>query len=236
MGFAFFKLWLSFLRLLLGFKFGNGRINQRHIKGSNLLRRLPHIIFQPPAHHADKAAGNVADKKIFRYLRYFEPVGTSDDDAQVFLHIFAEEAQKERAFVIIDDTQIVLPLVAQMIKDMRDTVFRRGLDVGKIMGAAGRYSMTENMLEEHQAHFTRQLVLRFKVAVKGAAADIGGVDNILDADFFVAVLGKQAHKGVDNGLSCSGLASVHRVTPVRMAVLNAILIMFILVHFSLDVQ
>lgn len=224
------------LLLLFGFKFGDGGIDKRHIKGSDLLRRLPHIIFQPPAHHADKAAGDVADKKIFRYLRYFEPIGACDDDAQVFLHIFAEEAQKERAFVIIDDAQVVLPFVAQMIKNMRDTVFRRGLDVGKIMGAAGRYSMTENMLEEHQAHFTRQLVLRFKVAVKGAAADIGGIDNILDADFFVAVLSKQAHEGVDDGLSCFCLASVHSVTPVRMAVLNAILIMFILVHFNLCVQ
>ena len=47
------------------------------------------------------------------------------------------------------------------------------------------------MVEKLKADLARQIVFGFEVAVKGAAPDIGCIDNILDADFFIACFGKQ---------------------------------------------
>lgn len=56
------------------------------------------------------------------------------------------------------------------------------------------------MVEKLKADLACQIVFGFEVAVKGAAPDIGCIDNILDADFFIACFGKQFDKGVDNCL------------------------------------
>lgn len=61
------------------------------------------------------------------------------------------------------------------------------------------------MVEKLKADLARQIILSFEVAVKGAASDIGCIDDILNADFFIACFGKQFNKGIDNclpGLFC----------------------------------
>lgn len=57
------------------------------------------------------------------------------------------------------------------------------------------------MVEKLEADLACQIVFGFEVAVKGAAADIGCSNDILDADFFIACFGKQFDKGIDNCLS-----------------------------------
>lgn len=68
------------------------------------------------------------------------------------------------------------------------------------MCGAGRDNRTEDMVEKLKADLACQIIFGFEVAVKGAASDIGCIDNILDADFFIACFGKQFDKGVDNCL------------------------------------
>lgn len=57
------------------------------------------------------------------------------------------------------------------------------------------------MVEKLKADLACQIIFGFEVAVKGAAADIGCIDDILNADFFIACFGKQFDKGIDNCLS-----------------------------------
>lgn len=57
------------------------------------------------------------------------------------------------------------------------------------------------MVEKLKADLACQIIFGFEVAVKGAAADIGCINDILDADFFIACFGKQFDKGIDNCLS-----------------------------------
>lgn len=77
------------------------------------------------------------------------------------------------------------------------------------MCGAGRNNWTEDMVEKLEADLACQIVFGFEVAVKGAAADIGCSNDILDADFFIACFGKQFDKGIDNCLSGLFLSSVH---------------------------
>lgn len=56
------------------------------------------------------------------------------------------------------------------------------------------------MVEKLEADLACQIVFGFEVAVKGAASDVGCIDDILNADFFIACFGKQFDKGVDNCL------------------------------------
>ena len=92
---------------------------------------------------------------------------------------------------------------------MRNTCFRVLRHIGKIMCGAGRDNRTEDMVEKLKADLARQIILSFEVAVKGAASDIGCIDDILNADFFIACFGKQFNKGIDNCLSGLFLSSVH---------------------------
>lgn len=57
------------------------------------------------------------------------------------------------------------------------------------------------MVEKLEADLARQVIFCFEVAVKGTASDIGCIDDILNADFFIACFGKQFNKGIDNCLS-----------------------------------
>ena len=68
------------------------------------------------------------------------------------------------------------------------------------MCGAGRDNRTEDMVEKLKADLARQVIFCFEVAVKGTASDIGCIDDILNADFFIACFGKQFDKGVDNCL------------------------------------
>ena len=77
------------------------------------------------------------------------------------------------------------------------------------MCGAGRDNRTEDMVEKLKADLACQIIFGFEVAVKGAAADIGCIDDILNADFFIACFGKQFNKGIDNCLSGLFLSSVH---------------------------
>lgn len=65
------------------------------------------------------------------------------------------------------------------------------------------------MVEKLKADLACQIVFCFEVAVKGAAPDIGCIDNILDAYFFIACFGKQLDKGINDCLSGLFLSSVH---------------------------
>ena len=65
------------------------------------------------------------------------------------------------------------------------------------------------MVEKLKADLARQVIFCFEVAVKGTASDIGCIDDILNADFFIACFGKQFNKGIDNCLSGLFLSSVH---------------------------
>ena len=65
------------------------------------------------------------------------------------------------------------------------------------------------MVEKLEADLARQVIFCFEVAVKGTAPNIGCIDNILDAYFFIACFGKQFDKGVDNCLPGLFLSSVH---------------------------
>lgn len=56
------------------------------------------------------------------------------------------------------------------------------------------------MVEKLEADLARQVIFCFEVAVKGTASDVGCIDDILNADFFIACFGKQFDKGVDNCL------------------------------------
>lgn len=56
------------------------------------------------------------------------------------------------------------------------------------------------MVEKLEADLARQVIFCFEVAVKGTASDVGCIDNILDAYFFIACFGKQFDKGINNGL------------------------------------
>lgn len=56
------------------------------------------------------------------------------------------------------------------------------------------------MVEKLKADLACQIVFGFEVAVKGAAPDIGCIDNILDAYFFIACFGKQLDKGINDCL------------------------------------
>lgn len=56
------------------------------------------------------------------------------------------------------------------------------------MCGAGRDNRTEDMVEKLKADLACQIIFGFEVAVKGAAADIGCIDDILNADFFMLVL------------------------------------------------
>lgn len=61
------------------------------------------------------------------------------------------------------------------------------------------------MVEKLEADLACQIVFGFEVAVKGAAPDIGCIDDILNADFFIACFGKQFDKGINDclpGLFC----------------------------------
>ena len=86
-----------------------------------------------------------------------------------------------------------------MIKNMRDARFGTGLYLGEVMRGAGRDYMTEDMLEETVANLTGQIILRFKMAVKCTAANVGGVNNFFYADFFVAGFVQQIYKGINSG-------------------------------------
>ena len=77
------------------------------------------------------------------------------------------------------------------------------------MCGAGRDNRTEDMVEKLKADLARQIILSFEVAVKGAASDVGCIDDILNADFFIACFGKQFDKGIDNCLPGLFLSSVH---------------------------
>lgn len=65
------------------------------------------------------------------------------------------------------------------------------------------------MVEKLEADLARQVIFCFEVAVKGTASDVGCIDNILDAYFFIACFGKQFDKGINNGLPGLFLSSVH---------------------------
>ena len=53
------------------------------------------------------------------------------------------------------------------------------------------------MVEKLEADLARQVIFCFEVAVKGTASDVGCIDDILNADFFIACFGKQVSTGDD---------------------------------------
>ena len=62
------------------------------------------------------------------------------------------------------------------------------------MCGAGRDNGAEDMVEKLEADLACQIILGFEVAVEGAAADVGCIDNFLDADFFIARFGSSLTK------------------------------------------
>ena len=56
------------------------------------------------------------------------------------------------------------------------------------------------MVEKLEADLACQIVFGFEVAVKGAASDVSCINNILNADFFIACFGKQLDKGINDCL------------------------------------
>ena len=121
--------------------------------------------------------------------------------------------QEKCSVLVSDDAYIIFALVTQMIKNMRDARFGAGLYLREVMRGAGRDYMTEDMLEEIVANLTGQIILRFKMAVKCTAANVGGVNNFFYADFFIAGFVQQSYKGINNCLSCPCLSSVHETAP-----------------------
>ena len=65
------------------------------------------------------------------------------------------------------------------------------------------------MVEKLEADLACQIILSFEMAVEGTTADISCIDDILNADFFIACFGKQLDKGIDNCLPGLFLSSVH---------------------------
>ena len=92
---------------------------------------------------------------------------------------------------------------------MCDTSLRVLRHLGKIMCGTGRDNRTEDMVEKLEADLARQIILSFEVAVKGAASNVGCIDNILNADLIIACFGKQLDEGIDNCLPGLFLSSVH---------------------------
>lgn len=67
----------------------------------------------------------------------------------------------------------------------------------------------EDMVEKIKADLACQVIFCFKMAVKGAASDVSCINNILNADFFIACFGKQFDKGINDCLPGLFLSSVH---------------------------
>ncbi len=82
---------------------------------------------------------------------------------------------------------------------------------GKTVGVGAVVGRVDDMGKQLAANGVEQLVLRLEVGIKGAAAHIRPLDNILDSYPVIGLNLKQRFQRVKNCLSCFFLSSVHFV-------------------------
>lgn len=81
------------------------------------------------------------------------------------------------------------------------------------MSVGQAHSRVDDMPEQFFTQGFQQIILRFKMSIKGRSSHIGCVNNLLHRDLIVMLLRKQLCKCGENRISCFLLPSVHIFLP-----------------------
>ena len=98
------------------------------------------------------------------------------------VQILFEIAQEYLAAFAGKDTNYVFPVVPQMIEYMRDNGFHVIFGIRKVVRRFADQMVGNNMGEYLAAHNFEQIILRFKMRVKGTSANIRLIKDFLHRD------------------------------------------------------
>lgn len=170
------------------------------------------MVAQPPAHGFREAADRVVEQIRTRYVPRHRRHVRRENHAQPLFKIVHEQL----AAFAGEDALDGAPVVCEVAEHVREPPVD-GADLPrKIVRLFVRYLVREHMVKDFGADFPQQLVLRVKVRVKGASADVRPVNDVLHRDIGIALGFKQRGKRRKNGVPRFPLPSVHLNAPFGM--------------------
>ena len=141
-------------------------------------------------------------------------LGLGDPLAEKAVEIGLEVLEEQVAALAGEDPDDVFLAVPQVVQDVGEDCLGGTAGEGKIMGTLHHQAAGNDVCKNVGAHFLKQVVLGLEMGVKGGAAHIGLVDDVLDGDLVIAFPGEQGAEGAED--RCPGLLlpSVHGGPPV----------------------
>ena len=159
----------------------------------------------PPADALGKVTNHVVEHIVPGDLQFPVMQSALKHPRQVFLKIPHEDLSALTG----KDPLNIGTTVMQMIKDMRNFPAHPHFFGRKVVGFFPYEILGENMLENLSAQRAQQVVLCFKVRIKGAPPDVRLVDDLLHSDIAVGLCFKKLCKRLEHSLSCFFLSSIH---------------------------
>ena len=127
----------------------------------------------------------------------------------------------------------MIVIFRQMLQQMTEDGFRRISFGIQSMGMRTVHGTVHDMAEQLFTQFLQQIILCLKMCIKGTAADICKVNDLLHRDIFKSLSLQQAAECLENRCSCLLLTSVHPVpsrTNLPKCMISYILWFLILAH------
>lgn len=164
-----------------------------------------HIFRYPPFHSFSKAACQVVDQEILRYILGEQHRIPGEQLRQVLLEI----SHKQAVTIGGNDAADIYLVFLQMIENVAQLQFQ-------IFAVQGIFllgkQIREYMVKDLAAQAAEQIVLGLKMGIEGAAADIGFVNDLLHGDGAVLLLFQQGLQRLKNSCPCFLLTSVQHKT------------------------
>lgn len=159
---------------------------------------MPQIVADPPLNHIDKAAGYVVDQEIPGYRGEGWLLRLGDPLTEQAVEISFEILEKKIPAFTGKDADNVFLAVPQMEENVGDDVRGGAAGQGEVMRRLYIEAAGDDMIKNVGTQFLEQVVLGLKVGVKGGAAHIGLVNDVLHGDLAVTFAGEKLAEGAED--------------------------------------